>query len=75
MKLRIEIENENKKLSSFLPICSSCKNIRDDKGYWNKIEHYISEHSDTKFSHSLCPTCAKKLYPCLSDEENDDNLT
>jgi len=52
-----------KTLSGLLPICSYCKKIRDDKGYWNQIESYISEHSDTVFSHSICPDCAHKLYP------------
>jgi len=52
-------------LRSLLPICASCKKIRDDKGYWNKIEHYISEHSDTDFTHSICPECKNKLYPDL----------
>jgi PAS domain S-box-containing protein len=52
-----------KTLSGMLPICSSCKKIRDDQGYWNQIEVYISEHSQTAFSHSICPECAKKLYP------------
>ncbi len=52
-----------KVLSGFLPICSSCKKIRDDKGYWNQIEQYISKHSDAEFSHGICPECAKKLYP------------
>jgi len=56
---------EVKKLSGLLPICASCKNIRDDKGYWKKIEAYIHEHSGAEFSHSICPECAKKLYPDL----------
>jgi hypothetical protein len=55
--------NEIKTLSGFLPICASCKKIRDDKGYWNQLEQYISEHSEAQFSHSLCPECAEKLYP------------
>lgn len=50
-------------LSGLLPICSSCKKIRDDKGYWNQIESYIYEHAEVEFSHGLCPECAKKLYP------------
>jgi len=50
-------------LSGFLPICSNCKKIRDDKGYWNQIEAYIRDHSEADFSHSICPECAKKLYP------------
>ncbi len=54
---------EVKILSGFLPICASCKNIRDDKGYWNQIEAYISEHSEAEFSHGICPECLKKLYP------------
>lgn len=52
-----------KRLSGFLPICASCKKIRDDKGYWQQIERYITEHSEALFSHGLCPECAKKLYP------------
>ena len=52
-----------KTLSGMLPICASCKNIRDDKGYWNQIETYLSKHSKAKFSHGICPECAKKLYP------------
>ena len=52
-----------KKLSGFLPICASCKKIRDDKGYWNQIEEYIRIHSEAEFSHGICPECSKKLYP------------
>jgi len=52
-----------KKLSGMLPICSSCKKIRDDKGYWNQIEEYIRAHSEADFSHGICPECARKLYP------------
>ncbi len=51
-----------KKLSGMLPICSSCKKIRDDKGYWNQIENYIRKHSDAQFSHGICPPCAEELY-------------
>jgi len=50
-------------LSGFLPICASCKKIRDDKGYWNQIESYIRDHSEVEFSHGICPDCAKELYP------------
>jgi PAS domain S-box-containing protein len=52
-----------KTLSGLLPICSNCKKIRDDKGYWNQIESYIAKHSEADFTHSICPECAKKLYP------------
>ena len=57
-------------LSGLLPICSSCKNIRDDKGYWNQIEAYIQAHSKAEFTHSICPDCAKKLYPGIKITEN-----
>lgn len=52
-----------KQLSGLLPICSSCKKIRDGKGYWNQIEGYIRDHSEVNFSHGICPECTKKLYP------------
>lgn len=55
--------SEVKALSGLLPICASCKKIRDDRGYWNQIESYISHHSEAQFSHGICPECAKKLYP------------
>jgi PAS domain S-box-containing protein len=54
-----------KTLKGLLPICANCKNIRDDKGYWNQIEAYIRDRSDAEFSHSICPDCAKKLYSDL----------
>lgn len=57
-----------KVLSGMLPICASCKKVRDDKGYWNSIEQYITEHSDTAISHGICPDCVRKLYPELSAE-------
>jgi PAS domain S-box-containing protein len=52
-----------KQLKGLLPICSYCKKIRDDKGYWNQIESYIHEHSEAEFSHSICRECAEKYYP------------
>ncbi|MFH1148561.1 MAG: PAS domain-containing protein [Pseudomonadota bacterium] len=55
-----------KTLSGLLPICASCKKIRDDKGYWNQIEKFISEHSEAEFSHGICPECITKLYPELN---------
>jgi len=57
-----------KTLSGFLPICASCKKIRDDKGYWNEVERYIGGHSEAEFSHSICPDCIRKLYPEYADE-------
>jgi PAS domain S-box-containing protein len=59
-----------KLLSGFLPICASCKKIRDDRGYWNQIESYITEHSNAVFSHGICPDCKKRLYPEFCDEED-----
>ncbi len=65
-KLILELQNTIRKvktLSGMLPICASCKKIRDDKGYWNQIESYIRDHSEVEFSHGICPECVKKLYP------------
>jgi len=63
-----------RKLSGMLPICASCKKIRDDKGYWTQIEAYIRDHSEAEFSHGICPECMKKLYPeyCAEDETSED---
>ena len=61
-----------KTLSGLLPICANCKNIRDDKGYWNQIEAYIRDHSEAEFSHSICPKCAKNLYPDFDIYDNED---
>jgi len=58
---------ELKTLSGLLPICSSCKKIRDDKGYWNQLESYIRARSDAEFSHGLCPDCARRLYPDIME--------
>lgn len=58
-----------KTLSGFLPICASCKKIRDDSGYWKQIEAYISAHADVTFSHGICPDCAQKLYGDFLDVE------
>jgi hypothetical protein len=52
-----------RELSGLLPICASCKSIRDDKGYWNHLEAYLCAHSKAQFSHGICPDCARKLYP------------
>jgi PAS domain S-box-containing protein len=64
-KLKL-LKKEVKILKGFLPICASCKKIRDDEGYWNQMEAYIRDHSEAEFSHSICPDCAKKLYPELN---------
>ncbi|MBU2549014.1 MAG: hypothetical protein KKB20_11410 [Proteobacteria bacterium] len=58
---------EVRTLRGFIPICSNCKKIRDDTGYWQQVEKYISDHSDAQFSHGLCPECVRKLYPQYAD--------
>lgn len=61
---------EVRTLREFLPICSYCKKVRDDQNYWSQIEHYISEHTGTKFSHSICPDCYKiKVQPQLDEQK------
>jgi len=70
----IELEialSEVKTLKGLLPICSHCKKIRDDKGYWNQIEIYLCEHSEAEFSHGLCPDCGQKLYPDFYNEKGE----
>jgi PAS domain S-box-containing protein len=58
-----------KTLRGLIPICASCKKIRDDRGYWQQVEVYIRDHSEAEFSHGLCPDCARRLYPDLYEEE------
>lgn len=64
-----EAVDKVKVLSGFLPICATCKKIRNDSGYWQQIEGYIREHSTAVFSHSICPDCAKKLFSDYSTEQ------
>ena len=61
--------DEVKTLSGLLPICSHCKKIRDDTGYWNQIESYVRDHSDAEFSHSICPECRKTQYPHVTSKD------
>jgi PAS domain S-box-containing protein len=63
-----EKEKEVKILRGLLPICASCKEIRDDQGYWHQIESYIHDHSEAEFSHGICPKCMKKWYPQYDPE-------
>lgn len=79
-RMRLEEEREDliaelqealasiKTLKGLLPICASCKKVRDDKGYWKQIEAYVSEHSEAEFTHGICPECARKLYPEYSPD-------
>lgn len=66
-ELRTVIE-ELHQIRGILPICSGCKSIRDDEGYWHQVESYVQKHSDATFSHGICPVCVEKLYPDLVDE-------
>lgn len=67
-KAREEIYN----LKSIIPICANCHKVRDDSGYWDMVERYISKHSNAQFSHSICPECVKILYPDLANDVNND---
>ena len=72
-KLIIELKKslaKIKTLSGLLPICSWCKKIRDDAGYWQQLESYIGNHSDAEFSHGICPDCLKEKYPEYYEEED-----
>ncbi|MGC8660314.1 MAG: PAS domain-containing protein [Desulfomonilaceae bacterium] len=60
---------EVKKLSGLIPICASCKKIRNDKGYWQQVDEYVSANSDAQFTHSICPDCSRRLYPELYEDE------
>jgi len=86
IKLRKQVEAEREKLinelqaalaeiktlSGLIPICSWCKKIRDDKGYWNILEAYLSQHSEAQFTHGICPECLAKLYPNLMNLKSDE---
>ena len=67
--------DEIKTLHGLLPICSYCKKIRDDNGYWSQLEEYFSQHSDLDFSHSICPECMEKHYHELMDEDGIGSTT
>jgi AmiR/NasT family two-component response regulator len=65
-KLNKELQDalvEIKTLKGILPICATCKKIRDDEGYWHQVEVYVRDHSDAVFSHGICPDCLKEFYP------------
>ena len=70
-KLITELEERHKEIKTLrglLPMCAWCRDIRDDKGYWQKLEAYIEEHTDSTFSHGICPKCMKKVYPELYEK-------
>lgn len=78
-----EIERKNAKLELYIkelnqlrdlvPICASCKNVRDDEGYWHSVEKYFTEKADAEFSHSICPKCIKELYPSIRGDKKASN--
>jgi hypothetical protein len=57
-----------KTLRGLIPICASCKKVRNDEGYWQQVEVYVRDHSEADFSHGICPDCASKLYPDYTKE-------
>lgn len=61
--------SEVRTLSGLLPICSSCKKIRDEQGAWRPVESYISARSEAEFTHGICPECVERLYPGLFDND------
>jgi hypothetical protein len=76
-KLLLELQKtlaELKTLQGIIPICSSCKQIRDDKGCWHQIEAYVRDHTQADFSHGLCPHCMEKIYPDIWNENKDNTM-
>jgi len=61
-----------KTLRGIIPICASCKKIRDDTGFWNQVEEYLRDHSEARFSHGICPSCMERLYPDLKWEDAEE---
>ena len=71
-RTELELRNatsEVKTLRGIIPICASCKKIRDDEGYWNAVDSYLRLHTEAEFSHGLCPDCSRKLYPELFPDD------
>lgn len=67
-----EANSRIKTLSGIVPICMYCKGIRDDQGYWNQLEKFISEHSEAQFSHGVCPKCMKEHHPDFVEDKSDE---
>lgn len=61
---------EVRTLKGIVPICANCKNVRDDQGYWNRVETYLNEHTEADFTHAVCPDCMKRLYPQFKDDDS-----
>jgi len=69
----LEDVSEIKALRQLIPICSKCKKIRDDQEYWHHVEEYLKDHLDVNFTHSICPECAKRLYPEMYRKKEDED--
>ncbi|MCB1645991.1 MAG: PAS domain-containing protein [Pseudomonadales bacterium] len=67
-ELKLALDNVSR-LQKLIPICASCKDIRDDAGYWHQIEEYLHTHADTSFSHSICPECERRLYKAQGNQQ------
>ncbi len=61
---------EVRTLKGIVPICANCKSVRDDQGYWNRVETYLNEHTEADFTHAVCPDCMKRLYPQFKDDDS-----
>ena len=68
---RHSLEKKIRTLQELLPICASCKKIRDDKGYWHQVENYVRMHFEADFTHSICPECFKEMYPGISSRNRN----
>jgi len=71
-RMIVELQDALKKitiLKGYLPICSHCKKIRDDEGYWQSVENYLLDHADVEFSHGICPECAKQHFGVDCDDD------
>lgn len=73
LEKRVEAENKIKILSGYLPICSSCKKIRNDEGYWERLEAYIQENSEVLFTHGICPDCLGEYFPGMLEDPIKEN--
>ena len=69
MEIIEHLKRELNILRGIIPICSACKKVRDDKGFWQQVEAYVRDRSEADFSHSICPECIEKLYPDLFENE------
>ena len=79
LEMRIALDDKVKQLAlaldqvrtlrGIVPICANCKNVRDDRGFWNRVETYVRDHTEAEFSHAVCPDCMRKLYPQFKHDD------